>query len=89
MIRQPPAYVPSDSINALATFTHSGIGAPACSTSAMTSAITTMPIVFWASWRPWPSAMAAADTVCAIRKPRFVRCGPALRKIHMIAAITR
>ena len=28
-------------------------------------------MVFWASCRPWPSAMAAAETVCASRKPRL------------------
>src|SRR3546814_11432562 len=46
------------------------------------------PIVFWASWRPWPSAIAAAETVCAKRKPRCALEGLARRKIHMIAIIT-
>lgn len=55
----------------------------------MTSAITTMPIVFCASWRPCPSAIPAADTVCAIRKPRFALWGFEWRNIHMIAVITR
>ena len=38
------------------------------------------PIVFWASWRPWPRAIAAADAVWASLKPRLSRCGFALRK---------
>ncbi|CAM5394686.1 hypothetical protein STANM309S_04712 [Streptomyces tanashiensis] len=48
-----------------------------------------MPIVFCASWRPWPSAMPAAETVWAIRKPRLALCGLALRNIHRIAHMTR
>ena len=55
----------------------------------MVSARKITPIVFWASWRPWPSARAAAETVWAIRKPRKTFCGFRLRKIHMIASITR
>ncbi len=46
------------------------------------------PIVFWASWRPWPSAIADADTVCASRKPRVTLPAFRLRKIHRIASIT-
>src|SRR5690349_6314408 len=45
------------------------------------------PIVFWASWRPWPSAIAAAETVWATLKPRLARPGLARRNIHMIATI--
>ncbi|CAM5244115.1 hypothetical protein SFUMM280S_10109 [Streptomyces fumanus] len=55
----------------------------------MTSAITTMPIVFCASCRPCPSAIPAADTVCAIRNPRLALCGLDRRNSHMIAVITR
>ncbi len=89
MIRQPPAYVPSDSVIAQASLTHSGIASSLPCTSPMTRAITTMPMVFCASCRPWPSAMPAADTVWAMRKPRLALCGLARRNIHMIATITR
>ena len=47
------------------------------------------PIVFWASWRPWPRAIAEAETVCASRNPRVTRWALRRRKIHMIASITR
>ena len=89
MMRQPPAYVPSDSIAAHANFTQTGIAVARSSPSAMTSASTTTPIVFCASCRPWPSAMPAAETVCAMRKPRLALCGLARRKSHRIASITR
>src|SRR5687768_17470341 len=46
------------------------------------------PIVFWASWRPWPRAIAAAETVCATLKPRLALLGLALRKAHMMAIIS-
>ena len=46
-------------------------------------------MVFCASCRPWPSAIAAADTVWASRKPRLARPGLIRRKIHMIASISR
>ena len=47
------------------------------------------PIVFWASWSPCPSAIAAAETVWAILKPRLTRPGLRRRKIHMMAVISR
>ena len=47
------------------------------------------PIVFWASCRPCPSAIAAADSDCASRKPRVVLPGLLRRKIHRIAVISR
>lgn len=87
MIRQPPAYVPRDSISAQTTFTQIGMPDPVVEPW-MVSAISTMPIAFWASWRPCPSAIDAADTVCAIRKPRFTLCGLDLRKNHRIASMT-
>jgi hypothetical protein len=46
------------------------------------------PIVFWASCRPWPSAIAAAETVCACRNPRLTLCGLRLRNAHMIPSIS-
>ncbi len=49
MMRQPPAYVPSESISAQTILTQTGMGSPSSSTPPMTRAITTMPIVFWAS----------------------------------------
>ena len=38
---------------------------------------------------PWPTDIAAAETVCAMRKPRFSRPGLPRRKIHVIAIIAR
>ena len=46
-------------------------------------------MVFCASCRPWPSAIAAAETVWANLKPRVALAGLVRRKIHMIATITR
>ncbi len=40
------------------------------------------PIVFCASWRPCPRAIAAADAVCAMRKRRNARAGAAFRNTH-------
>jgi hypothetical protein len=45
------------------------------------------PIVFWASCRPWPSAIAAAETVCRRRKLRLTLCGFFFRNAHMMASI--
>src|SRR5262245_42753954 len=44
-----------------------------------------MPIVFWASFRPWPSAMAAPDPIWSTRKPRLSGPGRARRNAHRIA----
>ena len=48
-----------------------------------------MPIVLAASCMPWPTDIAAAETVCAQRKPRLSLLGCPFRKIHRIASITR
>jgi len=69
MIRQPPAYVPSEIAVAAANLTQRGISVPSCSPAA-TSTRTITPMVFWASWRPCPSAIAAAETVWDIRNFR-------------------
>src|SRR5688572_19748083 len=47
------------------------------------------PIVFCASCSPWPSAIADAETVCAIRKPRCVGPGLDLRNAQRIPTISR
>ena len=47
------------------------------------------PIVFCASCRPCPSAIADAEKVCENRNPRFVLCGFRLRNPHMMASISR
>ena len=71
------------------TITHSGRPVVRRETyPPVTSARKITPIVFWASCRPWPSAIAAAETVCASRKPRLTLCGLRRRKIHMIASIS-
>ena len=54
---------------AAATITQSGSGSPAATYPPESSARKITPIVFWASCRPWPSAIAAAETVWASRKP--------------------
>ena len=47
-----------------------------------------MPCVFAASCMPWPTAIAVAEMLCAVRNPRFSRCGWPLRKIHSTDSIT-
>src|SRR5690625_148353 len=47
----------------------------------------TMPIVLAASCSPCPRAMAAADTLWAMRNPRLTRPGWALRNTHMISVM--
>jgi hypothetical protein len=54
-----------------------------------TTARTTTPMVFCASWRPRPSAIADAETICALRKRRFTRCGFARRQTHRVVSMTR
>jgi len=46
------------------------------------------PIVFWASCRPCPRAMAEALKVCAIRNPRLTRAGLARRNPHRMVVIS-
>ena len=70
------------------TSTHSGIDGPSW-TPATVRARTTTPAVLDASCSPWPKAIAAAERVCAYRKPRETRCGFEPRKIHRIAVMTR
>ena len=55
----------------------------------MTSARTITPIVFWASCRPWPSAIAEADTDWAIRNPRLVGPGLAFLNAQRIPTMSR
>ena len=74
--------------SAAASLTHSGTSKSSCDPK-VTSASTMTPIVFWASCRPCPNAIAAADAICALRKPRVVRCGLRFRKPHRIASISR
>ena len=51
------------------------VGSPCVTYPPVSSARKMTPIVFCASCRPWPSAIAAAETVCASRKPRLTLCG--------------
>ena len=46
------------------------------------------PMVFCASCRPCPSAIAAADAVCASRKRRMVRAGAEFRTSHSTPTIS-
>ncbi len=75
MMRQPPDQVPSEMAVAAATITQSGRLSSELTYPPVSRARKITPIVFWASWRPWPSAIAAAETVCTIRKPRLALCG--------------
>ena len=55
----------------------------------VTSASVITPIVFCASWVPWPKDISAAEPICARRKCRFARPGCAWRKPHNSATIAR
>ena len=44
-----------------------------------------IPIVFWASFIPWPNENAAAETSWTFRKPRSSGSGRAFRKIQATA----
>ena len=71
MIRHPPAYVPIDMASPLSPTTQSGMSVPW--EGRLPEAIrarTTTPETLAASCMPCPKAMAAAETVCAERKPR-------------------
>src|SRR4051794_6543846 len=85
--RQPPEYVPSEMALAAEMMTHSGRSSPADTWPVVSRARKMTPIVFWASCRPWPNAIAAADTVWAILKPRLTRPGLRRRNTHMIVSI--
>ena len=89
MMRQPPAQVPAEMAAAAEKITQNGSGSPSATYPPASRARKITPIVFWASCRPWPRAMAAAETLCATLKPRWARVGLARRKVHMIATITR
>src|SRR5215213_918212 len=71
------------------TTTQTGSLSPSETKPPVSKARKITPIVFWASCKPWPSAIAAAERVCAPRKPRLVRDGFRRRNPHMIASITR
>ena len=48
----------------------------------VTSARVMMPIVFCASWVPWPNAIAAELAICAYRNPRCALCALARWNDH-------
>jgi hypothetical protein len=81
--------VPSEIAAAAAKITQNGSGSPEATKPPVSRARKITPIVFWASWSPWPSAIAAADTVWRIRNPRPTRPGLDRRKPHMMASIIR
>ena len=56
----PPDQVPSEIAVAAAKMTHSGRPSPSWAYAPVTSARKMTPMVFWASWSPCPSAIAAA-----------------------------
>src|SRR5659263_716845 len=87
MMRQPPEYVPSEIAEAAQSLTQSGMSVPVWKPPA-TSASTMTPMVFCASCRPCPSAMAAADTVCASRNRRWVLVGAMFLTIHRTPTMT-
>ena len=60
-------------VSAAVIFTHAGTPCSKEWKPPAVSAMSMTPIVFWASWRPCPSAIAAAETVWAQRKRRIVR----------------
>ena len=55
---------------AQASLTHRGTATSSISPK-MNRARVMMPMVFWASLRPWLVAMKAADTSCILRKMRL------------------
>ena len=88
MIRHPPARVPTEMAPALARTTQVGRSSPLAAYPPTTRARKTTPIVFWASWRPWPTAIAAAESVWARRKKRSVRRRSTRRSPHISATIS-
>ena len=69
-IFQPPMAVPAAMAMAQASLTHRGTATSSISPK-MNRARVMMPMVFWASLRPWLVAMKAADTSCILRKMRL------------------
>ena len=70
------------------SLTQSGMRVALSQKPPATSASTMTPIVFCASCRPWPSAIAAADTVCASRKRRWCLAGAEFRTSHSTPTIS-
>src|SRR3954447_10156002 len=88
MIRKPPAYVPALIARAEARMTHSGTSKESSSPE-VTRARVMMPMVFCASWVPWPNAIVAELTICAYRKPRCALCALVRRNDHRSASMKR
>src|ERR1700694_3153032 len=74
-IRQPPISVPSAIAVWHASTTQNGISKWSPRWPCEYSSTAMMPMVFCASWPPWPSEYSDADTNCRIRKPRSTANG--------------
>src|SRR6266511_2145976 len=72
-IRHPPNSVPKPMAVCADSTTHSGTDAVFATTPFAISRARITPIVFCASFAPWPRLNAAAETNCARRNPRFNR----------------
>ena len=88
MMRKPPAYVPALIAAAAASTTQKGTSKVSIS-PAVNSASVMMPIVFCASWMPWPSAMVAELPICANRKPRLALLTFVSRKVQSSTSMKR
>src|SRR3954452_24315023 len=78
--------------NAHASFTHRGTTAKSplgATCPVMSNASVMTPIVFCASWRPWPQAIAAEDAHWPYLKPRVVRVGRARRNSQRMTNMSR
>src|SRR4051812_47927725 len=88
-MRQPPVSVPSAMAVWAPRTTHSGTPAAAGRCPVVISTARITPIVFWASFTPWPRLKAAADTSCPRRKPRLSACNRRTRwNTHMMPRVT-
>ena len=78
-MRQPPNSVPRAMAAWHDSTTHRGTAASALTLLAAMSRARITPIVFCASFEPWPRLNAAADMSCNPRNVRFTDCGCRIR----------
>ncbi len=89
MMRLPPVAVPAEIAAAARILISHGMASPFVVHPIAVVARNMTPMVFCASWSPWPSAMAAADAVCAMRKRRDAFAGATFLKTHRTPTMTR
>jgi hypothetical protein len=88
-MRQPPVSVPSAMAVWADRTTHRGVDPPGLAWPVAMRRARMTPIVFWASFAPWPRLNAAAEASWPWRKPRLSRSTSRLRRnVQKMARVT-